>query len=89
MSYLFTKTLCFTAQLWVSTSTTCCRCVTGFVSLILKAVQGRFVIPDFSTFSDETQKLFTKCKQLSTVQVSPRIQLGHIVYRTLWLMAVP
>nr|XP_046166369.1 glutaminase liver isoform, mitochondrial isoform X3 [Oncorhynchus gorbuscha] len=44
------------------------RCVTGFVSLILKALQGRFVIPDFSTFTDETQKLFMKCKQLSSVK---------------------
>ncbi|CAB1323029.1 unnamed protein product, partial [Coregonus sp. 'balchen'] len=44
------------------------RCVTGFVSLILKALQGRFVIPDFATFTDETQKLFMKCKQLSSVK---------------------
>uniref|UniRef100_A0A3P8ZF73 glutaminase n=1 Tax=Esox lucius TaxID=8010 RepID=A0A3P8ZF73_ESOLU len=44
------------------------RCVTGFVSLILKALQGRFVIPDFATFTDETQKLFIKCKQLSSVK---------------------
>ncbi|KAI4895549.1 hypothetical protein NFI96_022534, partial [Prochilodus magdalenae] len=44
------------------------RCVTGFVSFILKAVQGRFVIPDFSTFAEETQKLFIKCKQLSSVK---------------------
>ncbi|KAM7397228.1 hypothetical protein PAMP_020217 [Pampus punctatissimus] len=36
------------------------RCVTGFVSLILKALQGRFVIPDFSTFTEETQKLFSR-----------------------------
>lgn len=50
----------------------CCRCVTGFVSLILKALQGRFVIPDFSTFSEETQKLFSRCRQLS-VQVSPAL----------------
>lgn len=49
----------------------CCRCVTGFVSLILKALQGRFVIPDFSTFTEETQKLFSRCRQLSSVQVSP------------------
>ncbi|KAL6480513.1 hypothetical protein MHYP_G00115460 [Metynnis hypsauchen] len=44
------------------------RCVTGFVSFILKAVQGRFVIPDFSMFAEETQKLFIKCKQLSSVK---------------------
>ncbi|XP_076589711.1 glutaminase liver isoform, mitochondrial [Chaetodon auriga] len=44
------------------------RCVTGFVSLILKALQGRFVIPDFSTFTEETQKLFSRCRQLSSVQ---------------------
>uniref|UniRef100_W5KQ87 glutaminase n=1 Tax=Astyanax mexicanus TaxID=7994 RepID=W5KQ87_ASTMX len=44
------------------------QCVTGFVSFILKAVQGRFVIPDFSTFAEETQKLFIKCKQLSSVK---------------------
>ncbi|RXN19630.1 glutaminase liver mitochondrial-like isoform X1 [Labeo rohita] len=43
-------------------------CVTGFVSFILKALQGRFVIPDFSTFTEETQKLFIKCKQLSSVK---------------------
>uniref|UniRef100_A0A8C6S3U2 glutaminase n=1 Tax=Neogobius melanostomus TaxID=47308 RepID=A0A8C6S3U2_9GOBI len=42
------------------------RCVTGSVSLILKAVQGRFVIPDFSTFTEETQKLFSGCRQLSS-----------------------
>lgn len=46
-----------------------CRCVTGFVSFILKAVQGRFVIPDFCMFAEETQKLFIKCKQLSSVEV--------------------
>lgn len=45
------------------------RCVTGFVSFILKAVQGRFVIPDFCMFAEETQKLFIKCKQLSSVEV--------------------
>ncbi|XP_066506191.1 glutaminase liver isoform, mitochondrial isoform X2 [Hoplias malabaricus] len=44
------------------------RCVTGFVSFILKAVQGRFVIPDFSMFAEETQKLFIKCKHLSSVK---------------------
>ncbi|XP_038562703.1 glutaminase liver isoform, mitochondrial isoform X1 [Micropterus salmoides] len=44
------------------------RCVTGFVSLVLKALQGRFVIPDFSTFTEETQKLFSRCRQLSSVQ---------------------
>lgn len=44
------------------------RCVTGFVSFILKALQGRFVIPDFFTFTEETQKLFVKCKQLSSVK---------------------
>uniref|UniRef100_A0A3Q3ECN3 glutaminase n=1 Tax=Labrus bergylta TaxID=56723 RepID=A0A3Q3ECN3_9LABR len=44
------------------------QCVTGFVSLILKALQGRFVIPDFSTFTEETQKLFSRCRQLSSVQ---------------------
>lgn len=44
------------------------RCVTGFMSFILKAVQGRFVIPDFFTFAEETQKLFIKCKQLSSVK---------------------
>nr|XP_046249481.1 glutaminase liver isoform, mitochondrial isoform X2 [Scatophagus argus]XP_046249482.1 glutaminase liver isoform, mitochondrial isoform X2 [Scatophagus argus]XP_046249483.1 glutaminase liver isoform, mitochondrial isoform X2 [Scatophagus argus]XP_046249484.1 glutaminase liver isoform, mitochondrial isoform X2 [Scatophagus argus]XP_046249485.1 glutaminase liver isoform, mitochondrial isoform X2 [Scatophagus argus] len=44
------------------------RCITGFVSLILKALQGRFVIPDFSTFTEETQKLFSRCRQLSSVQ---------------------
>ncbi|RXM92152.1 Glutaminase liver isoform, mitochondrial [Acipenser ruthenus] len=42
------------------------RCVTGFVSFILKALQGRFVIPDFPTFTEETQKIFMKCKQLSS-----------------------
>uniref|UniRef100_A0A665VSB6 glutaminase n=1 Tax=Echeneis naucrates TaxID=173247 RepID=A0A665VSB6_ECHNA len=47
-----------------------CRCVTGFVSLILKALQGRFVIPDFSTFTEQTQKLFSRCRQLSSDQVS-------------------
>ncbi|XP_029378058.1 glutaminase liver isoform, mitochondrial isoform X2 [Echeneis naucrates] len=44
------------------------RCVTGFVSLILKALQGRFVIPDFSTFTEQTQKLFSRCRQLSSDQ---------------------
>ncbi|KAL2093577.1 hypothetical protein ACEWY4_010889 [Coilia grayii] len=44
------------------------RCVTGFLSFILKALQGRFVIPDFFTFTEETQKLFVKCKQLSSVK---------------------
>ncbi|KAK2838536.1 hypothetical protein Q7C36_013350 [Tachysurus vachellii] len=44
------------------------RCVTGFVSFVLKAVQGRFVIPDFCMFAEETQKLFIKCKQLSSVE---------------------
>ncbi|XP_061077653.1 glutaminase liver isoform, mitochondrial isoform X2 [Conger conger] len=44
------------------------RCVTGVVSFILKALQGRFVIPDFSTFSEETQKLFLKSKQLAPVK---------------------
>ncbi|XP_067293312.1 glutaminase liver isoform, mitochondrial isoform X4 [Pseudorasbora parva] len=44
------------------------RCVTGFVSFILKALQGRFVIPDFYTFTEETQKLFIKCKQLSSLK---------------------
>ncbi|TRY56147.1 hypothetical protein DNTS_015267 [Danionella cerebrum] len=44
------------------------RCVTGFVSFILKALQGRFVIPDFSTFEEETQKLFIKCKQLCSMK---------------------
>ncbi|XP_029698125.1 glutaminase liver isoform, mitochondrial isoform X1 [Takifugu rubripes] len=44
------------------------RCITGFVSLILKALQGRFVIPDFSTFTEETQKLFSRCRQLLSVQ---------------------
>ncbi|XP_026166260.1 glutaminase liver isoform, mitochondrial isoform X2 [Mastacembelus armatus] len=48
------------------------RCVTGFVSLILKALQGRFVIPDFSTFTEETQKLFSRCRQLSSVQDKDR-----------------
>ncbi|KAJ8343973.1 hypothetical protein SKAU_G00313020 [Synaphobranchus kaupii] len=43
------------------------RCVTGVVSFILKALQGRFVIPDFSTFTEETQKLFLKSKQLAPV----------------------
>ncbi|ROL43948.1 Glutaminase liver isoform, mitochondrial [Anabarilius grahami] len=47
-------------------------CVTGFVSFILKALQGRFVIPDFSTFTEETQKLFIKCKQLSSVKLATR-----------------
>ncbi|KPP58000.1 hypothetical protein Z043_124222, partial [Scleropages formosus] len=47
------------------------RCVTGFVSFILKALQGRFVIPDFSTFTEETQKLFMKSKQLSSVKQEP------------------
>ncbi|XP_068595036.1 glutaminase liver isoform, mitochondrial [Brachionichthys hirsutus] len=45
------------------------RCVTGFVSLILKALQGRFVIPDFSTFNEETQKLFSRCRQLLSIPV--------------------
>ncbi|KAM4619137.1 glutaminase liver isoform, mitochondrial [Polymixia lowei] len=44
------------------------RCVKGFVSLLLKALQGQFVIPDFSTFTEETQKLFARCKQLASVQ---------------------
>lgn len=44
------------------------RCVTGSVSLILKAVQGRFVIPDFSTFMDEAQKLFSNCRKLYSKQ---------------------
>lgn len=48
----------------------CFRCITGFVSLILKALQGRFVIPDFATFTEETQKLFSRCRQLSSVQAS-------------------
>ncbi|KAJ8002964.1 hypothetical protein DPEC_G00164420 [Dallia pectoralis] len=48
------------------------RCVTGYVSLILKALQGRFVIPDFATFTDETQKLFIKCKQMSSVKEKDR-----------------
>ncbi|KAM9854359.1 glutaminase liver isoform, mitochondrial [Aulostomus maculatus] len=48
------------------------RCITGFVSLILKALQGRFVIPDFSTFTEETQKLFSKCRQLLSVQEDSR-----------------
>ncbi|MBN3290119.1 GLSL Glutaminase, partial [Polypterus senegalus] len=42
------------------------RCVTGFVSFILKALQGRFVIPDFPTFAEETQRIFMKCKQLTS-----------------------
>ncbi|XP_066557562.1 glutaminase liver isoform, mitochondrial [Amia ocellicauda] len=45
------------------------RCVTGFVSFILKALQGRFVIPDFTTFTEETQKLFMKCKQLASFKL--------------------
>ncbi|XP_036390576.1 glutaminase liver isoform, mitochondrial [Megalops cyprinoides] len=49
------------------------RCVTGMVSFILKALQGRFVIPDFSTFSEETQKLFLKSKHLS-----PTKELGSV-----------
>ncbi|XP_076027329.1 glutaminase liver isoform, mitochondrial [Genypterus blacodes] len=48
------------------------RCVTGSVSLILKALQGRFVIPDFSTFTEETQKLFCRCRQLSSVQAKEK-----------------
>ncbi|XP_075884840.1 glutaminase liver isoform, mitochondrial isoform X2 [Nelusetta ayraudi] len=44
------------------------RCVTGFVSLILKALQGRLVVPDFTTFAEETQKLFSRCRQLTSVQ---------------------
>lgn len=40
------------------------------MSLVLKALQGRFVIPDFSTFTEETQKLFSRCRQLLSVQVS-------------------
>ncbi|KAG7468847.1 hypothetical protein JOB18_024505 [Solea senegalensis] len=44
------------------------RCVTGSLALILKALQGRFVIPDFSTFTEDTQKLFSRCRQLSPVQ---------------------
>uniref|UniRef100_H3CAG1 glutaminase n=1 Tax=Tetraodon nigroviridis TaxID=99883 RepID=H3CAG1_TETNG len=45
-------------------------CITGSVSLVLKALQGRFVIPDFCTFTEETQKLFSRCRQLLSVQVS-------------------
>ncbi|KAI7812000.1 putative glutaminase liver isoform [Triplophysa rosa] len=52
------------------------RCVTGFVSFILKALQGRFVIPDFSTFTEETQKLFIKCKQLSSVKEKEDLKGG-------------
>ncbi|XP_072291191.1 glutaminase liver isoform, mitochondrial [Eucyclogobius newberryi] len=44
------------------------RCVSGSVSLVLKALQGRFVVPDFPTFTDETQKLFSSCRQLSAPQ---------------------
>ncbi|KAG5839634.1 hypothetical protein ANANG_G00207000 [Anguilla anguilla] len=44
------------------------RCVTGVVSFILKALQGRFVIPDFYTFAEEAQKLFLKSKQLAPVK---------------------
>nr|XP_014340285.1 PREDICTED: glutaminase liver isoform, mitochondrial-like [Latimeria chalumnae] len=47
----------------------CCRCVTGFVSFVLKALQGRFVIPDFLTFSEETQKIFLKYKQLTSFKL--------------------
>ncbi|XP_051975813.1 glutaminase liver isoform, mitochondrial [Xyrauchen texanus] len=50
------------------------RCVTGFVSFILKALQGRFVIPDFSTFAEETQKQFIKCKQLSSVKEKDHVK---------------
>ncbi|XP_015198475.2 glutaminase liver isoform, mitochondrial isoform X1 [Lepisosteus oculatus] len=45
------------------------RCVTGFVSFILKALQGRFIIPDFGTFTEETQKIFLKCKQLDSIKL--------------------
>nr|XP_057931854.1 glutaminase liver isoform, mitochondrial isoform X2 [Doryrhamphus excisus] len=44
------------------------RCVTGVVSLLMKALQGRLVIPDFSSFTEETQKLFSRCRQLSCIQ---------------------
>lgn len=56
--------------------TTFHRCVTGFVAFILKALQGRFVIPDFSTFAEETQKLFIKCKQLSPVKEKEDVKGG-------------
>ncbi|XP_061750714.1 glutaminase liver isoform, mitochondrial isoform X4 [Nerophis ophidion] len=44
------------------------RCVTGVVSLLMKALQGRLVIPDFSSFTEDTQKLFSRCRQLSCSQ---------------------
>ncbi|CAF89745.1 unnamed protein product, partial [Tetraodon nigroviridis] len=49
-----------------------CSCITGSVSLVLKALQGRFVIPDFCTFTEETQKLFSRCRQLLSVQETER-----------------
>uniref|UniRef100_A0A3Q3XKD7 glutaminase n=1 Tax=Mola mola TaxID=94237 RepID=A0A3Q3XKD7_MOLML len=60
------------------------HCVTGFVSLILKALQGRFVIPDFATFTDETQKLFSRCRQLLSVQEKEKESLDS----TKWGVAV-
>ncbi|XP_023669625.2 glutaminase liver isoform, mitochondrial isoform X1 [Paramormyrops kingsleyae] len=47
------------------------RSTTGFVSFIVKALQGRFIIPDFPTFTEETQKLFLKTKQLDPVKQGP------------------
>ncbi|KAJ0029033.1 hypothetical protein NQD34_004030 [Periophthalmus magnuspinnatus] len=54
------------------------RCVTGSVSLILRALQGRFVIPDFSTFTDETQKLFSSCRHLSPAHEKEKDGLDSI-----------
>ncbi|XP_061896630.1 glutaminase liver isoform, mitochondrial isoform X1 [Entelurus aequoreus] len=44
------------------------RCVTGVVSLLMKALQGRLVIPDFCSFTEDTQKLFSRCRQMSCAQ---------------------
>ncbi|CAF89747.1 unnamed protein product, partial [Tetraodon nigroviridis] len=56
-----------------------CSCITGSVSLVLKALQGRFVIPDFCTFTEETQKLFSRCRQLLSVQLSWPLVYGVAV----------
>lgn len=45
----------------------------------MKALQGRFVIPDFSTFTEETQKLFSRCRQLLSVQVSVYYFIQHFL----------
>ncbi|KAK3535327.1 hypothetical protein QTP70_008190 [Hemibagrus guttatus] len=58
------------------------RCVTGFVSFILKAVQGRFVIPDFCMFAEETQKL------LSLGDWNEPCVLGEIAWPLIYALAV-